>query len=80
VVFVAIGMNRPEWNEYKKKHVGDAFIVDVAYVTGIIKYSYFNLCDVLILPSTTDNFPLVFWKLGNLKNLYSHTIIILCVS
>lgn len=59
IVFIAVGNSRSEWIEYLKKNKRDS-IIDIPYVTGIEKYAYYQLSNVLILPSSTDNFPLVF--------------------
>ena len=67
VVLAAIGSPMHEWNDYLSVRGNTAHVVDKPYATGIKKYAYFNACDVLILPSTTDNFPLVFleaWQFG----------------
>ncbi len=57
--FVAIGNTVGDWKHYLTAHNCPS-IVDIGYLTGIEKYAYYALSDILILPSKTDNFPLVF--------------------
>lgn len=59
VLFVALGNNTRQWNTYVKTH-SYACVRDIAYQTGIIKYAYFMIADVIVLPSVSDNFPIVF--------------------
>ena len=67
VVFVSIGNNTVEWNKYLSQKNNSRGIVDVKYLTGVAKYSFFSLCDLFILPSLTDNFPLVFLEAWQFK-------------
>jgi glycosyltransferase involved in cell wall biosynthesis len=60
VIFITMGNNSREWNTYLHSSAKPPWIIDIPYRDGIEKYAYYKLCDVLILPSTTDNFPLVF--------------------
>jgi len=66
IVFVAMGHGSRDWQTYYRQRFG-VQIVDLPYLTGPQKYAYFALCDALILPSTTDNFPLVFLEAWQFK-------------
>jgi glycosyltransferase involved in cell wall biosynthesis len=57
--FIIIGLDTPDWIRYRKTIV-DARIIERGYLSGVDKYAFFFLCDALVLPSTSDNFPLVF--------------------
>ena len=67
IVFVAMGNNTIEWNRYVSNERDNTRMIDVPYLTDVAKYAYYALCEVLILPSTTDNFPLVFLEAWQFK-------------
>lgn len=67
VVFVAMGNTSGEWNTYLRTARKVPWLIDTPYIEGIEKYAYYQVCDVLILPSTTDNFPLVFLEAWQFK-------------
>jgi len=57
--FVIVGSDTPDWIQYRK-NISDSRIIERGYTSGLNKYAFFYLCNALVLPSTSDNFPLVF--------------------
>lgn len=57
--FIIVGSDTPDWIRYRK-NISDSRIIERGYMSGLDKYAYFFLCSALVLPSTSDNFPLVF--------------------
>jgi glycosyltransferase involved in cell wall biosynthesis len=67
VVFISIGLDTPEWINAKRNTKLSVRHIDLQYQDGIDKFSFYNIADLLVLPSTSDNFPLVFleaWYFG----------------
>ncbi len=65
-VFVAVGNSTRHWDAYIKQNMHPG-IVSLPYQTGIDKYAWYDCADVLVLPSVTDNFPLVFLEAWQFK-------------
>ena len=57
--FIIIGSDTPDWLQYRKT-ISDPRVIERGYMSGLDKYVFFYLCNALVLPSTSDNFPLVF--------------------
>lgn len=67
VVLVAIGFANREWSEEVERIGRRPFLIDLPYLSGEEKADVFDACNVLVMPSKSDAFGIVYleaWYLG----------------
>jgi glycosyltransferase involved in cell wall biosynthesis len=67
VVLVAVGFATREWIDEVERLGHTSFLLDLPYVSGREKADVFDACDVLVMPSRSDAFGIVYleaWYMG----------------